>query len=223
MKSRVQGAPTAAVWLVELFASDRQLESICGDLSEEFSDRLARSGSAAARRWYWRQSIRTVGDLIVAGLRDSPVLITLSVLAGLALLGFSIPMPERIIDAVIHYFQHGVISAPSNLDLFWLNTGILAGRFLVAVLVGGMIAWISAGKEVIVGLSLGTIWALATTIALGSWIIRFWPGTTIALALAEWAIEKNLLLIAAAVVTGSIIVRVCRVSRTGPGVLSRNT
>lgn len=52
--------PRIAAWLVELFVSVEQAESILGDLHEEFSDVASKSGVVAARRWYWRQSINTL-------------------------------------------------------------------------------------------------------------------------------------------------------------------
>lgn len=47
--------PRLGTWLVELFASAEQAESILGDFHEEFSDVVSKSGVLAARRWYWRQ------------------------------------------------------------------------------------------------------------------------------------------------------------------------
>src|SRR5215813_3365658 len=48
--------PRLATWLVDLFASAEQAESILGDLAEEFSDIASTSGVLSARRWYWRES-----------------------------------------------------------------------------------------------------------------------------------------------------------------------
>jgi hypothetical protein len=52
--------PRLAAWLVELFTSVEQAECILGDLAEEFSDLASRSGAVHARRWYWRQSLKTI-------------------------------------------------------------------------------------------------------------------------------------------------------------------
>jgi hypothetical protein len=56
--------PFVAVWLLELFTPEEQAESIVGDLLEEFSGFAAKPGVAFARRWYWRQSTKTVVRLI---------------------------------------------------------------------------------------------------------------------------------------------------------------
>jgi putative ABC transport system permease protein len=44
-----------AVWRV----ANEDREFVLGDLQEEFADRVARDGPAHARRWYWREAIRS--------------------------------------------------------------------------------------------------------------------------------------------------------------------
>ena len=56
--------PHIALWLVDLFTPSEQAESIPGDLLEEFLELALKSGDAFARRWYWRQSVKTVAHLI---------------------------------------------------------------------------------------------------------------------------------------------------------------
>src|SRR5215510_5219875 len=75
--------PRLAAWLVSLFGSSEQAESILGDLSEEFLDIVSKSGIAFARRWYWRQSLKTIAHLAGSSFRTAPWL-----LAGVVLLGF---------------------------------------------------------------------------------------------------------------------------------------
>jgi hypothetical protein len=53
--------PPLAAWLVDLFIPGKHAESIPGDLLEEFSEIASRSALTYARRWYWRQSIKTIG------------------------------------------------------------------------------------------------------------------------------------------------------------------
>jgi hypothetical protein len=64
--------PRFAVWLVNLFTPYEQAESIPGDLLEEFSELALKSDGAFARRWYWRQSVKTIGHLIGCGFRSVP-------------------------------------------------------------------------------------------------------------------------------------------------------
>lgn len=56
--------PRIAAWLVDLFTPVKQAESIPGDLLEEFLDLTSKLGVARARRWYWRQSLKTIAHLI---------------------------------------------------------------------------------------------------------------------------------------------------------------
>ncbi len=52
--------PRIAVWFVDLFIPYEQAESIPGELLEEFSDLASKSGLVSARRWYWRQTAKTI-------------------------------------------------------------------------------------------------------------------------------------------------------------------
>ena len=65
--------PRAAVWLVELFAPIESAEGVLGDLEEEFAGRLTRSGDRPARRWYWRQALRTTVHLVLGAVRARAV------------------------------------------------------------------------------------------------------------------------------------------------------
>jgi hypothetical protein len=64
--------PPIAEWLVSLVASPEQTATILGDLHEEFSAIVSRSGAAPARCWYWRQSMRTMTHLIASQVRHAP-------------------------------------------------------------------------------------------------------------------------------------------------------
>jgi len=78
--------PFIASRLIGLFTSGWHDDAISGDLLEEFSDVASKSGLAYARRWYWRQSIKTIWNLIVAGSRTAPWLIPSTVIGGYWLL-----------------------------------------------------------------------------------------------------------------------------------------
>jgi hypothetical protein len=132
--------PRIAAWLVDLFAPGGQAESITGDLLEEFSDLAAKSGIAYARRWYWRQSAKTITYLVGAGFRAGPWTITGSVLGGYVLLTFGGSLPERAIVSVLQFRRHHVTPYYTwpqfQAYLFWLNNGILVGRLLMSMLIG---------------------------------------------------------------------------------------
>src|SRR5258707_14720044 len=95
-------APRIAAWLIELVTPHEQAESIPGDLLEEFSELASRSGLTSARRWYWRQSVKTIAHLAGAGFRVAPWSIVGTVLGGYLLLAFGESLPERAIVAVLN-------------------------------------------------------------------------------------------------------------------------
>jgi hypothetical protein len=146
--------PFVAAWLLELFAPEEHEESIAGDLLEEFSSLTAKSGVASARRWYWRQSTKTIVRLIGTGFRAAPLANILALLGGLFLLGFGFSLPERLIVEVIHLYEHHVTpyrnSAQSAAYLLWLNTAILMGRLLVSLVIGCLIAVAAKGREMVI-------------------------------------------------------------------------
>ncbi|SRR6266446_6783115 len=85
-QARFAHPPRIAVWLVDLFIPIEQAESIPGDMLEEFTALASRSGVAAARHWYWRQSVKTIAHLIGSEFRVAPLSIFGIVLGGYLLL-----------------------------------------------------------------------------------------------------------------------------------------
>jgi hypothetical protein len=84
-QARFVRPPRIALWLVDLFTPSEQAESIPGDLLEEFLELALKSGDAFARRWYWRQSVKTVAHLIATGFLVVPWLIAGTAVGGLLL------------------------------------------------------------------------------------------------------------------------------------------
>lgn len=95
--------PRLASWLLDLFTPYNQAESIPGDLHEEFSNVLSQHGIPRARRWYWRQSLKSIAHLFAASFRTSPLSIIGSVIAGFLLLAWSASFPERIEFAIFNW------------------------------------------------------------------------------------------------------------------------
>ena len=93
--------PRFAVWLLTLFALDEEAESILGDLLEEFSLLASKSGIPFARRWYWRQTLKTIFQLAVLGFRTAPWLTTAAVVGGFLLRRLVGRLVEPAIFAVL--------------------------------------------------------------------------------------------------------------------------
>jgi putative ABC transport system permease protein len=56
--------PALAAWIAGLSAASDDRADVLHDLAEGFDERAASSGPASARRWYWRQTLRSVGPLV---------------------------------------------------------------------------------------------------------------------------------------------------------------
>jgi hypothetical protein len=143
----VQPPPRIAVWLVTLFSPAEEAESILGDLLEEFSHLASQSGVAFARRWYWRQTVKTIAHLIGSGFRTAPWTITTAVVGGFLLRWFvswrSSPAIKGAIDTVLNQvYEHDVYA-----HLFWLRTTMLITGLVINTLVGGFVAALAKGRE----------------------------------------------------------------------------
>jgi hypothetical protein len=55
---------TAERLLGSLGARPEFRDPLLGDMDEEYADRVRRHGEQAARRWYWRESLRTAPHLV---------------------------------------------------------------------------------------------------------------------------------------------------------------
>jgi hypothetical protein len=91
--------PRIAAWLVKLFVSAGE-ESILGDLIEEYTDLALKSGFAFARRWYWRQAVKTIAHLGGNGFRGAPWSTAAAVIGGFVLHRFVSGLPDKVLSAV---------------------------------------------------------------------------------------------------------------------------
>jgi hypothetical protein len=153
--------PRIAVWLVDLFIPNEQARSIPGELLEEFSDLASKSGLASARRWYWRQSVKTIVGLIRTGFREAPSLMVGTVLGGFLLLAFSTSNLQQAVVAVILFRSHHVTpyydSNGAATHLFWLKNGVLVGCLLEALIIGCIVGVATKGREMAGTIALGFI------------------------------------------------------------------
>lgn len=177
MQASVQ-PPFIPSHLVRLFVCGQNAEAIAGDLAEEFAELVSTEGIEHARRWYWRQSIKTVVNLIVARFRTAPWMMVTTIIGGFVLLGFamridslpSLSLPERMIDAVV-----GQPYTWPPMPFFpWLVDGAgLALRLIIAVSVGCIVALIAKRKEMIATTALGFLCGALCSIQLPLFFARF--------------------------------------------------
>ena len=81
--------PRLAVWFINLFTAHESAESIFGDLLEEYSYLASKSGVTFARRWYRRQTVKTIAHLFGSGYRAAPWSTTAAAVGGFCCTGLS--------------------------------------------------------------------------------------------------------------------------------------
>jgi hypothetical protein len=132
------GPPRGAMNLLRFFASESDFDTVIGDLSEEFQQQVAAFGQAAARRWYWRETVRNASAFATRELLRTPVtvlVITVLIFVGL---WFAIFLGDQFLESVRwvwvpprfwRWYQAGVVQFlfPA---LLVTGTGVFASRFL---------------------------------------------------------------------------------------------
>ena len=162
--------PRLATWLMNLFTSADE-ESIVGDLLEEFSDLASKSGLALARRWFWRQTAKTVAHLFGAGYRSAPWSTTAIILGGFLLLRLAHGLPDKLLMAVTdRYLMYWSNHFQAYL---WVLKGLRIEYLIGSAVVGCIVALAAKGREMIATMTLGlvlcamavvaTVWVVTTT------------------------------------------------------------
>jgi hypothetical protein len=148
--------PRVAVWLLDLFTPYEQTESIPGDLLEEFSDVASKSGVAYARRWYWRQSVRTILHVVRSGFRVAPWSMAGAVVGGVLLVQLGHAFSEGGIRAWNEFLHHHVHRL-SHFDLFLYNSGMYLWRLTVSMLIGCIIALVCKSREMLATIAVSLV------------------------------------------------------------------
>lgn len=172
--------PRIASWLMQLFSPNEQAEWITGDLLEEFSYLASKSGVASARRWYWRQTLKTTAYLIANAFRVAPWSILGAVVAGFLLLRFGARLPETVMIAVLRT-QRPYSTAHYNLYVFWVTDGIFILRLIESVLIGCIVGTVAKGRELIATTTLSLIVVAITGMGRAQ-SAGFWPDFPVGIA-----------------------------------------
>ena len=192
--------PRIAIWLVNLFSTCEEAESIRGDLLEEFSQLASKSGIASARRWYWRQTMTTIVHLISIGFRAAPWAIAAAVAGGFLLTRFVSGLPERAIFAVLE--RYSVFDHHFSVYVFFATYGIAIGNVIASLFVGCMVALVARGKEMVATIALVLAFFTMTAAAVPAWIAT---GHIPILTMLGWNFASWL-----AIMSGGAIVRMRR-------------
>lgn len=165
--------PNYALWLINLFASTEDSESLLGDMHEEFSQLASTSGVAPARRWFWWQTITTIPHLFIRGFQGAPWSTAIAVVAGFLLMRTLSRLPEMAIFALVSKYR--VFEHHFAVYSFLASDGIAIAHVITSAFVGLMVALISKRREMIATITLALVFC--TLIAL-SWFVSIswrWP------------------------------------------------
>ena len=168
MTSSFVPPPRPAAWLVSLFANGEAAESILGDLLEEYSHHASQSGVAFARRWYWRQTVKTAAQLAAGGFRAAPWSTSAVIAGGFLLRKFSARLVEPAIFGVLHRYQ--VFENHFAVYRFFASTGIDLGHLVSFLLVGLIVALVARRKEMVATMALALIFGVMNALAALVWI-----------------------------------------------------
>jgi len=153
--------PKVATWLVDLFTPYTQAEALGGDLLEEFSEQALKNGAASARRWYWRQSVKTIAHLFAAAFRDAPWTMAGAIFAGwLTDLGGWSRGVQAGFDGLLYGAAAAVLTRYPvyhyvNAHLFWtIYDPRLIHKVIVAMLMGCVAGAAAKERETIAATSL---------------------------------------------------------------------
>jgi hypothetical protein len=146
--------PRLATWLVNLFASTEE-ESILGDLLEEYSDLASKSGVPFARRWYWRQTMKTIAHLADKGFRVAPWSTAAAVVGGFLLHRFVSGLPDKVLSAVTdRYLMYWSTHFKAYI---WMLNGMLIEHLVLSMFVGCVVALAAKRREMIATMTLALV------------------------------------------------------------------
>jgi hypothetical protein len=148
--------PRLASWLVDLFTPYDQVETIPGDIYEEFVSLASERGLSFARHWYWHQSLKTIAHLTLAAFRTSVWNVAGAVVAGILLMRFALNLSGQIQFTLLHvsayYFDP-------------VGVGIVV-EVLLGLLIGLIVAALAKDNELVAALTLSLCLVILTGILL---------------------------------------------------------
>lgn len=198
--------PRGAAWLISLFANEEETHLILGDLSEEFSRLELQSGAAIARRWYWRQTLKSLPHIIFSAFQVAPWSTGLAVLAGFLLRRLLARLPDFVTFALVDRFE--IHEHHFGLYRFMASTALDLEHVLIFFLVGCFVALLARKREMAPAILLALFYVALSLV--GSTVGAIRTGEYDTLWRLSWYFTDSL-----AIVLGALAVRTIRPHSTG--------
>jgi hypothetical protein len=192
--------PGVALWLLNLFTLP-DTEAIVGDLFEEFFHLASKSRVAFARRWFWKQTVKTIAHLFVCGFGAAPWSTAAAIVGGFLLSKLANELPDKLLSAVTdRYLTYWSGHFHAYL---WVLKGLFISHLMVSLFVGGTVALVAKGREVAATVTMGLI--LCVMICASSFWIVASTGDASFLWNLPWFLADPF-----AIVSGGVIIRTHR-------------
>jgi hypothetical protein len=197
--------PRIAAFLVNLFAPAERAESLVGDLLEEFIHHAHKSGIAVARRWYWRQTAKSIAFLMLTAFRGAPWAMVAAIVGGFFAHRLVHEWPGKALSAITDKY---LWYWSSHFEVYtWVLNGMALVHLIGSVLVGCVVALAAKGKEMIATMTLALIFFAMFVVGYIEWVAVSWPNRDSNL---EWSILMWQSLGFLAILVGGAIVRIVR-------------
>lgn len=193
--------PRGAAWLISLFASEEETQSILGDLSEEFSRLVLQSGSSFARRWYWRQALKSLPHIVFSAFHLAPWSTGLAVLAGFLLRRLLARLPDFATFALVDRFA--IHEHHFGLYRFLASTALDIEHVLIFFLVGCFVAVLARKREMAPAILLALFYVALSLV--GSTVGAIRTGEYASLFRLSWYFTDAL-----SIVFGALFIRTLR-------------
>jgi hypothetical protein len=185
-----QRPPSLAIWLTTLFTPSTQADAVLGDLSEEFSQIASTAGRALARRWYWRQSVKTIAHFYAAGLRVKPGLIMFCIAMGFLLHCWGNGLSYRMSGEILSRYLVYKFIPPHTFALLYT----IAIPLLLDIGVGYVVAVAAKNRGMVVAVTLSLVVGTMQGLLLVQFLTRFPQWNTPYLRLPFMSMVANTLI-----------------------------
>lgn len=144
-------------------------DAILGDLHELFVARATRDGASAARRWYWREALRSAPHLMVRGMRGQALHAIKRTATAIAFAYLSMLVLGTVVSGALRGllwatgFATAAVVAPRQIS--WVALALmLATGALQGIIGGALAAYFDRHAPLRTSLAMATLWSVSLAI-----------------------------------------------------------